>query len=156
LKLVDTNVLSNFAFTKNINLLLLALPDFALTPQVITELQEKPIVWHRWKHHSSELTVVSLSSIEEENFERIRQFLGDGEASCLAILLEREGTLFTDDKDARRYAQHLDIPVSGTVGVLILLYTEQNITLAEADTILKDMIAHGYYSPVQSLTEHLK
>jgi len=44
LHLIDTTVLSNFAFAERINLLFLPLPDFAITPQVMAELQKEPAV----------------------------------------------------------------------------------------------------------------
>jgi len=62
------------------------------------------------------LTVVSLTPDEEHHFERIRQVLGDGEASCLAVVSSRNGVFFSDDRDAHRYARRLGVPISGTLG----------------------------------------
>lgn len=47
--------------------------------------------------------------------------LGRGEASCIACAALRKLRIFTDDRDARRIALGLHVPVSGTLGVLLLL-----------------------------------
>ena len=49
--------------------------------------------------------------------------------------------LFSDDLDARRYAQRQGIPVSGTLGVLVLLVEQGHLTLAQADNYLRRMIS---------------
>jgi predicted nucleic acid-binding protein len=79
--------------------------------------------------------------------------LDDGEASCLAVAFVRKGVLFSDDRDARRYAQRLGISFSGTVGILILLVKEGHLILDQADLLLQAMIRTGYYSPVGSLKD---
>jgi predicted nucleic acid-binding protein len=71
----------------------------------------------------------------------------------LAVALARDGILFSDDRDARRYAQRLGIPFSGTVGILVLLMKEGHLTLDQADLLLQTMIRTGYYSPVGSLKD---
>jgi predicted nucleic acid-binding protein len=67
--------------------------------------------------------------------------------------MEREGTTYSDDFDARSYAQRHGFFVSGTLGVLALLIKGEHLTSAEADAYLQQMIAHGYYSPVTSITQ---
>ncbi len=41
------------------------------------------------------LGVVTLSASEQAHFAKIREVLGDGEASCLAVAHERNGTIIT-------------------------------------------------------------
>jgi predicted nucleic acid-binding protein len=77
--------------------------------------------------------------------------LGDGEASCIAVALERGCVIFTDDRDARRYAGRRELRVSGTLGVLLLLVERKHLTVAQADACLREMIAHDYRSPVTSI-----
>jgi predicted nucleic acid-binding protein len=97
--------------------------------------------------------VVELTPAEEANLTQVRLVLGDGEASCIAVALERKAGLFSDDLDARRYAQRHGIRVSGTLGVLALLEERGYLTMAEADACLRGMIARGYRSPVRSLAD---
>ena len=78
---------------------------------------------------------------------------GDGEASCIAVVLERGGVLFTDDLDARRYAIRCGLSVSGTLGVLALLVRDGHLSVQEADLYLERMRAAGYRSPVKSIAE---
>ena len=61
----------------------------------------------------------------------------------------------TDDREARTTAQSLGVVVSGTLGTLANLVRGKAITLAEADTLLLQMMRHGYHSPVQTLSELL-
>lgn len=151
--LLDTTVLSNFAHIERLDLLRLALPDAATTPHVTAELgrgvasDRLPACDWGW------LDVVELTRSEETSLARVRLVLDDGEASCIAVALEREASLFSDDLDARRYAQRHGIHVSGTLGVLSLLVKRKHLAVAEADDCLQGMIAHGYRSPVRSLAD---
>ena len=97
----------------------------------------------------------SSNAVRQERayVEKLREVLGDGEASCLAVAHERNGTLITDDRDARRYARRLGVAISGTLGVLALLVKRRILTLPEADSALQVMIKQGYYSPANSLTD---
>jgi predicted nucleic acid-binding protein len=149
--LLDTTVLSNFAHIEGLDLLRLALPDAATTPQVVTELERGIASGHLPACDLEWLEVVQLTSSEEARLTHVRLILGDGEASCIAVALGRKGSLFSDDLDARRYARRQGIRVSGTLGVLSLLVEEGHLTVAEADDCLQGMIAHGYRSPVRSL-----
>jgi predicted nucleic acid-binding protein len=45
----------------------------------------------------------------------------------------------------------MEIPISGTLGVLVLLVDQGEIDLDEGDTILAKMVQHGYYAPIASL-----
>ena len=151
--LLDTTVLSNFARIERLDLLRLALPDAATTPQVLTELERGVASGYLATEAWDWLEVVRLTPSEKANLGRIRLVLDDGEASCIALAIERNSSLFTDDLDARRYAQRFGIRVSGTLGVLSLLIQGNHLTLAEADSFLESMIAHGYRSPVSSLVD---
>jgi predicted nucleic acid-binding protein len=151
--LLDTTVLSNFAHIERPDLLRLGLPDAATTPHVLAELERGipsgrlPTCDWGW------LEVVELTPSEETSLVHVRLVLDDGEASCIAVALERRASLFSDDLDARRYAQRRGIRVSGTLGVLSLLVKGGHLTVAEADDYLQGMIAHGYRSPVRSLAD---
>ena len=152
--LLDATVLSNFARIGQVHLLRVALSgDAATTTHVLAEL-ERGIAGGRlpacdWGW----LGVVHLTQPEEANYGRVRLVLGDGEASCISVALERACTIFTDDRDARQYAGRLGLPISGTLGVLLLLVDRKHVTVPEADSCLRDMVAHGYRSPVKSMAD---
>jgi predicted nucleic acid-binding protein len=151
--LLDTTVLSNFAHIKRLGLLRLALPNATATPHVVAELKRGVASGHLPACECGWLGVVELTPSEERSLAHVRLVLDDGEASCIAVALEREASLFTDDLDARRYAQRHGICVSGTLGVLSLLVKRGHLTIAGADDCLERMIAHGYRSPVRSLAD---
>lgn len=151
--LVNTTVLSNFAHIGRLDLLRLALPDAATTPQVLAELERGVASDHLAEGDWDWLEIVTLTPEEEARRKDIRRVLGDGEASCIAVALERRGLLFTDDLDARRYAARCGISVSGTLGVLALLVRKGHISVAEAERYLEQMMQTGYRSPVKSVTE---
>jgi predicted nucleic acid-binding protein len=151
--LLDTTVLSNFAHIERLDLLRLALPDAATTPHVVAELERGVASGHLPAHDWGWLDVVKLTPSEEASLARVRLVLDDGEASCIAVALERQAGLFSDDLDARRYARRQGIRVSGTLGVLSLLAKRGHLTVAEADDCLQGMVAHGYRSPVRSLAD---
>ena len=75
--------------------------------------------------------IVTLSANEQAHFERMREVLGDGEASCLAVARGRNGTIITDDRDARRYARRLRVAISGRLGVPALLVKRRILTFFE-------------------------
>lgn len=151
--LLDTTVLSNFVHIKRLDLLRLALPDAATTPHVVTELERGVASGHLSTCDWEWLNVVKLTPSEETSLAQVRLVLDDGEASCIAVAIERKVGLFSDDLDARRYAQRRGIRVSGTLGVLSLLVKGGHLTVTEADDCLQAMIAHGYRSPVGSLAD---
>ncbi len=154
--LLDTTVLSNFARIGRLDLVRLAVPDALVTPQVLVELKQGvqagylPAQPGRWP------TTTLLTSTEEAHRVQLSTILGDGESSCLAILIERGGILFSDDLEARRYAQRHGIAVSGTLGILTQLVKTGHLALAQADALLQEMIGQGYRSPVASLKALLR
>ena len=135
--LLDNTVLSNFAHVERPDLLRLALPDAHVTPQVMSELENGVALGRLPDCDWQWLPTVELSPREREHLARLRLILDDGEAACIVVALERGATIFTDDRDARRYAHRRGLPVSGTLGVLSLLIDARHLTVAEADAYLK-------------------
>jgi predicted nucleic acid-binding protein len=149
--LLDTTVLNNFAHIERPELLRLVMADAATTSHVMTELGRGVASGHVPACDWQWLEVIELTPAEQDRLACIRLVLDDGEASCIAVALERNASLFTDDLPARHDAQRRGITVSGTLGVLVALITKGHLTLAEADEFLHEMIAHGYRSSVRSL-----
>lgn len=70
--------------------------------------------------------------------------------------LDREGTLATDDLQAREHATDRDIPLTGSVGLLVRFVIIDDLTAADADTILHQWITtYHYQSPVESVHDVL-
>jgi predicted nucleic acid-binding protein len=83
------------------------------------------------------------------------QFLDPGEASCLALAISRRMTLVTDDLAARRLAEKKEVPLSGTLGILIALVRHRAFSLKEANAMLTVMIQRRYRLPVDRLDEFI-
>lgn len=67
--------------------------------------------------HASWIKVTPL-----RNTRRVLAYTGldEGEAAVLALAEELEGTVVIDERKARRYAKRLGLPLTGTLGVLLL------------------------------------
>lgn len=96
---------------------------------------------------------LSLTRKENWHFLKLIGHIVKGEATCISLHRERDAIVVTDDRTARKQCARLDIPVSGTVGVLNVSMMEGAITSAEADDILYKMINAGFYSPAGSVSE---
>lgn len=149
----DTTVLSNFAWTDHPTLLTKAFDNVMIPEAVADELKQGekqgriPVV--DW----SDIRVIELDTVAQAHFDRFHQRLGLGEAACLAVAKTHGWMLLTDDRNARQTASSEEVAVSGTLGVLALLMGRDILSLDQADELLIEMIAHGYYSPVRSLNE---
>jgi len=99
--------------------------------------------------------IVPNSAAEHLLRSQFDQFLDPGEASCLALAISRQMTLVTDDLAARRLAENREIPLSGTLGILIALVRQDAISLKEANVMLAAMIRRHFRSPVDRLDEFI-
>lgn len=124
----------------------------ATVKQVKQEFQRGIALGHLPDVSIDWLPVLQLSESEREAFQHLCLRYGMGEASCLAVAQHRKLRLATDDRDARRYALRVGIPISGTIGILIDLIRIQSISLAEGNSILTQMRRKGYRSPVEDLS----
>jgi len=97
---------------------------------------------------------ISLITTEEKAlFETLSISLGFGEASSIAIAKTRSFRFASDDRTARREARHLDIQVTGTLGILKKAVLSNHVEPEKGDIILAKMTAQGFYSPISSLAE---
>ncbi len=154
--LIDNTVLSNFASVRRPDLVELALGEAAATVvEVLDELEtgvsRKAIPRVDW----SWLPVVSMREDERAVYQELLRKINKGEAACLAVAAARRGRVLTDDRDARKIAVEMQIPISGTLGVLVRLVDLGHLSAQNADELLASMIDQGYYSPVRSLSEIL-
>jgi predicted nucleic acid-binding protein len=81
--------------------------------------------------------------------------LGPGESSVLAIAMANAGmTAVIDDLGGRKCAASLDIPVRGTLG--IVLTAKRRGVIERARPVLEDLIASGLYLHRHVLDEALR
>ena len=114
--LLDNTVLSNFALVGRMELLTVALgSQVATTPQVIDEFNEGIARGRVPETRLDWLEVINLEGKEETVFQELLMRVNAGEAACLAVASQRNGRILTDDRDARKLAAQLKIPVSGTL-----------------------------------------
>lgn len=92
-----------------------------------------------------------ITSEEKALFKSLSLSLGLGEASSIAIAKTRRFRFASDDRTARREARHLDIQVTGTLGILKKATLKSVIELEKGDIVLVKMTAQGFYSPIRSL-----
>jgi predicted nucleic acid-binding protein len=154
--LLDNTVLSNFAVVHRPELLRVAFGDLlATSEEVFEELNagvsrgKLPDLDWSW------LPVWTLDEIEEAHYEHFLHTRNAGEASCLAMSLVRGCQFLTDDRDARELAGLFQVPISGTLGVLARLVDMNAVEFDEAESLLREMVAAGYRSPITSLIDIL-
>lgn len=92
---------------------------------------------------------------EKALFETLSVSLGFGEASSIAVAKTRGYVFACDDRAARREADLLGVKLTGTIGIIIKAVKKKVISSQEADVILNQMIANGFYSPVKSIKDIL-
>jgi len=92
---------------------------------------------------------------EKDIFESLSVSLGLGEASNMAVAGTRKHVFACDDRAARKEADLLGIKLTGTIGILVKAVHGKIIGGKKADEILKSMIRHGFYAPIESVSEML-
>jgi predicted nucleic acid-binding protein len=154
--LLDNTVLSNFSIVGRPELVRVAFVErVGTTEQAFQEMQDGVVIGKIPVCDWGWLARVTLTPTEEMQFETFHEYLGEGEASCLAVVRERGYRLATDDKDARRLARQLGISLTGTIGILAILVKQGEISLAEGDHLLQAMVTAGYRSPLTTLEDLL-
>jgi len=163
--LFDTTVLSNLAAVGRLDLLERRYGNTGLTTvEVSDELRKGFQAGYSYLEDvlqqiqsispSGWLRIVAPASETEHQLRGEFDLLLDpGEASCLALAISRGLVLVTDDLAARQLAQARDVPLTGTVGILLALVREGELSLTQANVILAEMIERRYRSPVDRLDE---
>lgn len=102
------------------------------------------------------LREVSCSTSEEKRlFETLSVSLGIGEAASISIARHRGFVFACDDRAARKEAALCGVRLTGTVGILIKAVRVGEIDLRKANSILKKMVSHGFYAPVERITKEM-
>ncbi|MBS1252394.1 MAG: hypothetical protein MAG451_01433 [Anaerolineales bacterium] len=161
----DNTVLSNFAAADKVPLLEQIYRDHACTTlMVVDEIQDGLDAGYQHlktvaevlnpPHSTGWLSVLPLESSQEQAlYIELSSSLGAGEASCLAAAIAHGLALATDDLAARRRATRRNVQLTGTIGILVRLVREGHLPLSEANSVLTQMIALRYRSPVDSLND---
>lgn len=155
LLIADTTVISNFFLIGRLDLLE-GIKDLCATKEVWDELEvanKRGILEISQTDLKGE--ILRMNEDETESFLRLCSRFGRGESSCLAIALHRDAGILTDDLDARRFAQRGNIPVSGSIGILVKCVTNGHLSLEQGNELLSQMIQKGFFSPVESLDRFL-
>ena len=152
--LLDNTVLTNFALINRADLILdLWGTRCATTTAVIKEYQAGVASRGLPAKFWDKLAVLTPQPLEETTETGLSPILGKGERSCIAIGVHRQALFVSDDANARREARRLGLTVSGTIGILILNIRRGNLTLADGNVFLTNMVAHGYRTPVLTLND---
>ncbi len=150
--LLDNTVLSNFAITQRPDVISVTLEKLAATTGEVMHEQNEGVKLGRIPQTDwSWLPLLSLTPSAQSLCAQLRLRLGPGEASCIALAHYDDHQVMTDDRVARRLAQQLQVPVSGTLGLLALAVDKECLSLSAADGLLQQMITAGYRSPISSL-----
>jgi predicted nucleic acid-binding protein len=151
LLIADTTVISNFSLVERLDLLA-SLKGVCTTREVWEELEaSKRRRILEIAQSDFNVEILKMDNSEMDIFLRLGHRFGRGEASCLAIALHRGAGILTDDLDARRFAQRGNIPVSGSIGVLVKCIEGSHLSLEQGNELLHRMIQKGFYSPAETL-----
>jgi predicted nucleic acid-binding protein len=155
----DAVVLSNFLFADAVTLLKERYRNKGIiTREVYDEISAGFAEYPELKNvekllDDKSFRLVSLSKRARKFYLELILHLGKGESACIALARVTSGVVVTDDRAARLQCRNMNIPVTGTVGILKAAILSGQTNLTRADAYLKTMIKAGFYAPVRSLSE---
>lgn len=155
----DAVVLSNFLFADAVTLLKERYRNKGIiTREVYDEIPAGFAEYPELKNvekllDDKSFRLVSLSKKARKFYLELILHLGKGESACIASAKVNPGVVVTDDRAARQQCRNMDIPVTGTIGILKTSVSTGQTSLIQADAYLKTMIKAGFYSPVRSIIE---
>jgi predicted nucleic acid-binding protein len=149
---LDATVLSNLAYTDDLDLL-----DRLTASCVTVEAVNEELRAGTSSYDELARAVDAIEMIDyHEPTNTIRTALDRGEAHALQAAIDHDGTLATDDLPAREHAADRNVPLTGSVGLLVRLVVQNDLTADDADEILHQWITeYRYRSPVESVHEVL-
>jgi len=149
----NTTALLNFAQVDDVELLL-ALPRPVTVDAVQDEL-EAGAETHLYIEHAlavlgAEIPVIGPVASAETLEAKLLETLDPGEAQALAVAEATDGTIVTDDGDARAIANQRGVDLTGSVGVLVRSVENDLVSEGRADRYLKRWIDEaGFRSPAR-------
>ncbi len=99
------------------------------------------------------MPITVLTELEQTLAGQLGAYADLGEATCLAVAINRAGTLVTDDRGARRQARERHVRLSGWAGILKLLVDGDHLPVRQVEEYLAALIAEGYRSPIRRFSE---
>lgn len=155
---LDTTVLSNFAYIDQIRLLS-GLSGICTVPVVREELNDG-VDDHSYLQSALDrldeaIPVATISETVANREAVVSAHLDPGEAQAFALADAYNGRLLTDDGDARAFAKEQGVTVVGSVGVLLAAVDAGEIDEPTADEWLSTWIDEiGYYVPYRTISEY--
>lgn len=156
----DCVSLSNFALSDSLPLLVKRYSGrLGVTVQVADEISEgvrdgyAKLAGIQDLLNAGAFILIAPTVSEHDRYGAFLRTLSAGEASTIAVAAERGGVVVTDDLAARAVCQGKRIPFTGTLGIMQACVNDKLVSSAEAENILALMIAAGFYSPVQHLSD---
>ncbi len=152
---IDATVLTNFVVSDEMFLLDEFCGDQGILTREVVEGFHQGVKKGLWKTANVEKwEQVERESFQEEVlYQHLSRSLGVGEASSLAIAVERKHDLLSDDQLVRDIAHRCGIRVSGSLGVLIEAMGRKKITYQAGNWMLHDLLEHGFQAPINKLEE---
>lgn len=157
---LDTSVLSNFAHVDHVDLLV-DLPRVATVVAVETELTDGVGTYQYLDRALAILDdgvpVCAPSDSATELETELLETLDPGEAQAMAVAAAGDGTLVTDDGDARSVASDRGVDLTGSIGLLVRFVEHDRLSVSTADKYLKRWIDEaGFRSPARDFEAFLE
>lgn len=157
----DTTVLSNFSRVGQLDLLRRLFGDVHIAPEVYREVEAALEQGYAFYAGIARLTqpptadgwlrLTAATEAESALAGSLPPRLHAGEAPSLAIAQTRGWLFLTDDRTARYAAASRGIPLSGSIGVLVLAVRSGLGTVEAAHDWLAAIIRAGCFAPVTDL-----
>lgn len=98
---------------------------------------------------NNEKKVVIVSTVAELQHKLQTDFnMGKGEASVIAVgITEKNSFVATDNKQGRKVAQINNIPLIGSIEIIVSLYQQKKISLEKAKVSLLILKQEGWFNP---------
>jgi len=158
----DSVTFSNFALSAGLPILVARYGKRGfVTTQVADELTQgvaagyEPLVDVLSLVNRGILQATSLDRDERMTFRQLVTHLGEGEAGSIAAAHHRHGIVVTDDLAARRTCADMNLPVTGTIGILRAAVRDHEVTPSAANDLLQKMVEEGFHSTVDKITRAL-
>jgi predicted nucleic acid-binding protein len=151
---VDTTVLSNFAYTGDLDVLDGVPARLVTVAAVHDELRAG--VENGYDFFDPAIEAVERVAFDSDPDTALRNALDRGEAHALSAADEHDGTLATDDRAARELAAEREISVTGSIGLLVQLIVDGQLGIDDADRVLRRWIDEaGYRAPIERISDAL-
>jgi predicted nucleic acid-binding protein len=154
-RVVNTTVLSNFAAAGRLDLLRDTASPLHLPIQVYDEIVAGQIAGYAFYDGIEQhivpfapdgwLRLVAMTDDELSLFASLPLFLHQADRACLSIARQRRWGLLSDDRVVRQQAKAWNVPLSGTLGVLLLAIQDGRLTVEAGNALLHEMVERANY-----------